>query len=65
MMTTAEKQANIEDKNRFYEEARRVMLEAMKRADEAETFAAVQRAHARKMADRMNQRLRELQEAMQ
>ncbi len=59
-MTDPEKKADREDKLRFYEEARFAFLEACKRADMAERLALVEREHAKKMGERVNQRLRDL-----
>lgn len=63
-MTELEKKANIADKKLGYEEARLVMKAACERADASEMKARIDRDHAKKMADRVNQWLKELNEAM-
>ena len=64
-MTELEKKADIEDKRRFYEDAREKMLRASQRVEKTETMLRVEREHYSKMAAMMNQRLRDLQEAAQ
>lgn len=62
-MTDREKKANIEDKQRVYDEAKEKFQRYSQFADDAEKAARIAREHANKFAERQNAAARALNEA--